>query len=141
MTMATKGTTTIEMEMFAALEGLVADTVRGTFYPSGLRPTDAVSEDAVLTCSNATAGQIQEGRARLNIYVPDIDNGGGNLVADKERLMELEAVDGAVVEKLNEAYTDYRFGLFQATEAMAVPGRDEHLVSIGIRFRLITFTD
>ena len=91
--MASKGTTTIEMDMYAALEELMGSTIRGTFYPSELRPIEANTEDAVLTCSNATAGQIQEGRARLNIYVPDINNGGASLVPDKARLMELEAID------------------------------------------------
>ena len=80
--MATKGLTTIEMEMYAALEELMGRTIKGTFYPSETRPLDADTEDAVLTVSNVTADQIQEGRARLNIYVPDIDNGGGSLVPD-----------------------------------------------------------
>lgn len=137
--MATKGLTTIEMEMYAALEELMGRTIKGTFYPSETRPLDADTEDAVLTVSNVTADQIQEGRARLNIYVPDIDNGGGSLVPDKARLMELEAVTDEVVEKLNEADTAYSFSLFQATATIAVPGKSEHFVNIGIQFKLITF--
>jgi len=82
--MANKGLTTIELEMYAALEGLMERTIKGTFYSSETRPLDANTEDAVLTVSNATAGQFQEGRARLNIYVPDIDIGGTSLVPDKE---------------------------------------------------------
>ena len=138
--MATKGQTTIEMEMYAALEELMGRTIKGTFYPSETRPLEADTEDAVLTVSNATAGQIQEGRARLNIYVPDIDNGGGSPVPDKERLVELEKTAGEVVEKLNEADTAYLFELFQAAETVAVPGKSEHFVNIGIQFRIATFT-
>lgn len=124
------------MEMYAALEELMGKTIKGTFYPSEVRPLEANTEDAVLTVSNATAGQIQEGRARLNIYVPDIDNGGGSLVPDKARLMELGKIADEVVEKLNEADTAYYFDLFQATATIGVPGKSEHFVNIGIHFRL-----
>lgn len=134
--MATKGQATIEMEMYAALEELMGKTIKGTFYPSEVRPLEANTEDAVLTVSNATAGQIQEGRARLNIYVPDIDNGGESLVPDKARLMELGKIADEVVEKLNEADTAYYFDLFQATATIGVPGKSEHFVNIGIHFRL-----
>lgn len=137
--MARKGQTTIEMEMYAALEELMGQTIKGTFYPSETRPLEANTEDAVLTVSNATADQIQEGRARLNIYVPDIDIGGESLVPDKARLMELEAITEQVVEKLNEADTAYQFDLFQATATIAVPDKGEHFVNIGIHFRLATF--
>lgn len=137
--MAKKGTTKIELEMYAALEELMGSTIQGTFYPSDLRPLDASTEDAVLTVSNATATQIQEGRARLNIYVPDIDNGGATLVPDKARLMELEELTDKVVETLNEADTTYIFDLFQATATIAVPGKSEHFLNIGIHFKLATF--
>lgn len=137
--MAKKGTTKIELELYAALEELMGSTIQGTFYPSDLRPLDANTEDAVLTVSNATASQIQEGRARLNIYVPDIDNGGATLVPDKERLMELEGLTDKVVETLNEADTAYIFDLFQATATIAVPGKSEHFLNIGIHFKLATF--
>lgn len=137
--MAKKGTTKIELEMYAALEELMGSTIQGTFYPSDLRPLDASTEDAVLTVSNATATQIQEGRARLNIFVPDIDNGGATLVPDKARLMELEELTDKVVETLNEADTAYIFDLFQATATIAVPGKNEHFLNIGIHFKLANF--
>lgn len=137
--MASKGTTTIEMDMYAALEELMGRTIQGTFYTSELRPIEAKTEDAVLTCSNATAGQIQEGRARLNIYVPDINNGGASLVPDKARLMELEAIDEQVLQTLNDSCTAYIFDKFQATTTIAVPERNEHFVNIGIHFKLATF--
>ena len=127
------------MDMYAALEELMGSTIRGTFYPSELRPIEAKTEDAVLTCSNATAGQIQEGRARLNIYVPDINNGGASLVPDKARLMELEAIDEQVLQTLNDSCTAYIFDKFQSTATIAVPERNEHFVNIGIHFKLATF--
>lgn len=139
--MARKGLTQIELEMYAALEELMGKTIKGTFYPSEVRPLEATTEDAVLTVSNATADQIQEGRARLNIYVPDINNGGESLVPDKGRLAELEAITDTVVEKLNEADTAYTFDLFQATATIAVPEKSEHFVNIGIHFKLATFSN
>lgn len=139
--MARKGLTQIELEMYAALEELMGNTIKGTFYPSEVRPLEATTEDAVLTVSNATADQIQEGRARLNIYVPDINNGGESLVPDKGRLAELEAITDTVVEKLNEADTAYTFDLFQATATIAVPEKSEHFVNIGIHFKLATFSN
>ncbi len=138
--MARKGLTQIELEMYSALEELMGNTIKGTFYPSEVRPLEATTEDAVLTVSSATADQIQEGRARLNIYVPDINIGGESLVPDKARLMELEGITELVVEKLNEANTAYTFDLFQATATVAVPGKSEHFVNIGIHFRLATFS-
>lgn len=138
--MARKGLTTIELEIYTALEELLGQTIKGTFYTSETRPLEATTEDAVLTVSNATADQIQEGRARLNIYVPDINIGGESLVPDKARLMELEGITELVVEKLNEADTAYTFDLFQATATVAVPGKSEHFVNIGIHFRLATFS-
>lgn len=128
------------MDMYAALEELMKRTIRGEFYSSDLRPTEANTEDAVLTCSNATAGQIQEGRARLSIYVPDINNRGARLVPDKTRLMELEAIDEQVLQTLNDSCTAYIFDKFQATATIAVPERNEHFVNIGIHFRLATFS-
>lgn len=139
--MARKGLTQIELEMYAALEELMGKTIKGTFYPSEVRPLEATTEDAVLTVSNATADQIQEGRARLNIYVPDINNGGESLVPDKGRLAELEAITDTVVEKLNEADTTYTFDLFQAAATIAVPEKSEHFVNIGIHFKLATFSN
>ncbi len=138
--MARKGLTQIELEMYAALEELMGNTIKGTFYPSEVRPLEATTEDAVLTVSNATADQIQEGEARLNIYVPDSNNGGESLVPDKERLAELEAIADTVVKKLNEADTAYTFNLFQAAATVAVPGKSEHFVNIVIHFRLATFS-
>lgn len=139
--MARKSTIRIELEMYSALEALMEQTIKGTFYSSGLRPDNAETEDAVLTVSNADAGQIEQGRARLNIFVPDINCGQPTKVADKARLDELAAIQDKVIETLNEADTDYLFDLFQATQIVAVPDKDEHFVNINISFRLVTFND
>nr|DAE23086.1 MAG TPA: hypothetical protein [Myoviridae sp. ctB3C22] len=139
--MAQKSTIEIELEMFRALEGLMAKSVKGTFYSSEMRPIEACTEDAVLTVSNGMPGQFEEGRARLNIYVPDIDCGQADKVADKDRLLELAKIDKTVLDTLNGADTDYLFDFFQTTAIVAVPGKSEHFVNIGIHFKLVTFNE
>ncbi len=139
--MAVKSTTAIELEMYAALQGLMGETIRGDFYPSGTRPASATTEDAVLTVSSAGADQIEEGTARINIYVPGIDNGGESLVQDKARHAELEAVGNEVVATLNAADTDYLFELKNAPTSIQVPGKEEWFVNIALNFRFITFNE
>lgn len=137
--MARKATSRIEQEMYDALEHFFDGKISGTFYPSDCRPADSVVEDAVLTVSNVTAEQIQEGRARINIYVPDIDNGSGRPVPDKRRLDALSALDELIVETLNNADTDYEFDLFKATETLNAEEIKQHFVNINIEFKYITF--
>lgn len=137
--MARKNTITIEQEMVAALGPFLSDIVSGSVYPSDCRPLNSKLEDAIIAVSSASAEQIQEGRARLNIYVPDIDNNSGRLVPDKERLEELAALDEEVVAVLNASNSDYEFDLFQATAAIADPDIKQHFVNINLEFKYITF--
>lgn len=139
--MAVKGTTEIELAMYAALEDTVKEMIHGDFYTSGTRPVTATKEDAVLTVSNAGASQIEEGRARINIYVPGIDNGGEGLVPDKDRLQTLEGQGGLIVKTLNEADTDYLFDLAQAPTSIQVPGKEQWFVNITLKFKYITFNE
>lgn len=137
--MARKNTITIEQEILTALEPLFAGRISGSLYPSDCRPLNSQLEDVVITVSSASAEQIQEGRARVNIYVPDIDNNSGRLVPDKERLEELAALDEKVLAVLNDADTDYDFDLFQATASIADPNIKQHFVNINLEFKYVTF--
>lgn len=137
--MARKSTARIELEMYEILEPFIVGKIKGVFYPSDCRPLDARTEDAVLTVSNASADQIQEGRARLNIFVPDIDNGSGRPVPDKARLDELSILDEAIIETLNAAGTDYLFDLFKATETVNADDIKQHFVNVNIEFKYVTF--
>lgn len=121
------------------MERLISSHIGGGFYPSDCRPAGTKAEDAVLTVSFASADQIQAGRAKLNIYVPDIDCGLGRAVPDKARIQELAQLDEAIIDTLNAADTDYLFDLSQATHAIADPEIEQHFVNINIEFRLITF--
>ncbi len=137
--MAIRSTAIIEQQMYEYLEGFMADKVSGGFYPSDCRPGNSTQEDAVLTVSYANASQIQAGRAKLNIYVPDIDCGSNRLVPNKARLQELTQLDEAVINTLNEADTDYLYYLSAATHTIGDPDIRQHFVNINIGFKLITF--
>lgn len=137
--MARKNTITIEHDIWTALAPMFEGKISGSLYPSDCRPLDSRLEDAVIAVSTTSAEQIQEGRARLNIYVSDIDNNSGRLVPDTLRLEELAALDEDVVATLNAADSDYEFDLFQATAVIADPEIKQHFVNINLEFRLITF--
>lgn len=154
--MARKGTPEIEQDIYDALEiffGVPSDgsgsgsgsgqpderPIRGALYQEGCRPLDSKAEDAVITVSTAGGGQIQEGKAKVNIYVPDIDNGSGLPVPDKGRIQELSALGEAVIQALNDADTDYEFTLDPAPKDYVNHENKQHFVSIGIAFQRITF--
>lgn len=137
--MARKSTIAIEQDIFNLLESFFFGKISGSFYPSDCRPSNSKLEDAILTVSKVSAEQIQNGRARINIYVPDIDNNSGRFVPDKERLQELASLDEEIVTILNEADTDYDFDLFQGTEIIADENINQHFVNINLGLKRITF--
>lgn len=137
--MARKATSRIEQEMYDALEHFFEGKISGKFYPGDCRPADSEVEDAVLTVSNATAERIQDGIARINIYVPDLDNGSGRPVPDKDRLIALSELDEQIIDVLNEADTDYEFDLAKGTETINAEAIKQHFVNITIEFNHVTF--
>ena len=137
--MARKATSRIEQEMYDALEHFFEGKISGKFYPSDCRPADSEVEDAVLTVSNATAEQIQDGIARINIYVPNLDNGSGRPVPDKDRLIALSELDEQIIDVLNESDTDYEFDLAKGTETINAEAIKQHFVNITIEFNHVTF--
>lgn len=149
--MARVSTITIGVQMYQALEAFIGKTITGTFYPPqaagsdggdvAVRGADATTEDAVLTVSGATAGQIQTGKARLNIYEQDIDCGLPNKVADTARLQAIAEKAEDLLTQLNGADTDYLFDLAQAPTAIAVPGKAEHFVNFTFSFKRITLNE
>lgn len=137
--MARKATSRIEQDMYDALEHFFEGKISGEFYPGDCRPADSGVEDAVLTVSNATAEQIQDGTARINIYVPDLDNGSGRPVPDKDRLIAVSELDEQIIDVLNEADTDYEFDLAKSTETINAEAIKQHFVNITIEFNHVTF--
>lgn len=137
--MARKTEIEIEEMVYNALEPFFVGKISGSLYKSGIRPLDSNLEDAVILVGNTNAEQIQTGRARIHIYVQDIDNGSGRLVPDKDRLTELSGITDEVITVLNGADLDYSFGLAQATGTLAEPEIKQHFVNISMEFDCITF--
>ena len=137
--MARKTTSQIEQAIYDALELFFEGKISGMLYKSGCRPLDSRLEDAVISVGSTSAEQIQTGRAKLNIYVSDIDNNSGSLVPDKERLTEFSLLTEDVLKILNESDTDYLFDLSGATETIAEPDINQHFVNINLEFDCITF--
>lgn len=135
-----KGTSQIEQEIFDVLESFFSGVIGGTVYMQGCRPLDAETEDVVIAVTSGTADQIQIGRARVNIYIPDIDNNSGSLVPNKERIQELERFDSAVVVALNTVlFEEYEFYLFAMTDTVKAEEINQHFVNIKLEFERITF--
>lgn len=131
----------IELDMFEALEGLMGNLIEGTFYTSETRPLDARTDDAVVSVSSVDANELQQGRARVNLFVQDIDNGGEAKVPNKGRLNELASRDQEVIDALNAGVKKFRFRRFAATKVRGVPTKDEHYVNIALTFKRVTFSN
>lgn len=126
--------------MYNALVDVFPGIIGGTLYKEGTRPIDATTEDAVIVVSGGDAEQVQTGRAHINIYVPDIDNGSGNLVVDKDRLTELSDCDETIVEALNNAlFAEYTFRLYKMTDTFAEADINQHFANVNLEFERITF--
>lgn len=81
--MGKKSALSIEDDIYNTLVDVLPCIIKGALYKKGTRPLDSSSEDAVIAISGGDSEQIQTIRAHINIYVPDINNGTGNLVEDK----------------------------------------------------------
>ncbi len=138
--MAKKSAIRIEKDIYDVLVNALSGIIGGTVYKEGCRPLNATTEDAVVIVSGGDAEQIQTGRAHVNIYVPDIDNGNGNFVEDKERLTELSDHDATIVEALNEClFEEYSFRLYSMTETFSEPDIHQNFVNVNLEFDRITF--
>ena len=134
----------IEQFVYDALAPLLSKeqgngVISGDLYPEDCRPLDSKDEDAVIGVGTGFADQIQSGRVRLNIYVPDIDNGSGRKVKDKGRCEELSRLDSQIVQLLNAADTDYLWKLFQTTATISDPEIEQHFVNVNLQFERVTF--
>ena len=131
----------IEQFIYDALAPLLAkearqeDVINGDLYPEDCRPMDSDKEDAVIAVGEGFPEQIQTGRARLNIYVPDIDCGFGRKVKDKERCQQVASLAGEVLRLLNAASDQFLWTLFRTTATIADPDIEQHFVNINLSFK------
>lgn len=131
----------IEQFIYDALAPLLAKGVReeevitGDLYPEDCRPLDSRLEDAVIAVADGFPDQIQTGRARVNIYVPDIDCGFGRKVKDKGRCQQVASLDKEIVRLLNAASDQYYWRMFRNTATFAEPDIEQHFVNVNLSFK------
>jgi len=138
--MMTKTNEEIEQFVYDALAPLLSkeqntDVISGDLYPEDCRPLDSKLEDAVIAVGEGLPDQIQTGRVRVNIYIPDIDCGFGRKVKDKERCEAVSALDKSIVDLLNAASNQYIWKLFRTTATFAEPDIEQHFVNINLSFK------
>lgn len=116
----------------------LASAVKGSVYKSGMRPLNALTEDVVINVLSGTALQIQDGVVNINTFVPDIDNGSGNIVWNTKRCREIETIAGEWIDSI-EDFDGYRLTLDEMIRTMPYEDNKQHFVNIRLKFDYTTF--
>lgn len=124
-----------EQMFFISLYDELKAHIRGDIYPSGCRPYDSKSEDAVISISTLTATQVQEGILVINIFVPNLDNGSRRLVPDRKRLHELSTYANGIIDFLRQS--SMKFEHYSAPQIIENENGTEYFVNIMIKFNTI----
>ncbi len=129
----------IQHEIYTLLQGsALALSVTGDVYKNGYRPRDSKLEDIVVTFTQSTAAQIQDGVVTVNIYVPDVDpRSDGTWVEDGERTAELERGLLTWLEGIDRSTTELRLTPQQPPFTMADETALQHFVTLRIRFQYL----
>lgn len=128
----------IESDVFAIIsQSALKTAITGTIYKEGMRPLSSVAEDAIVAFMTGLDGQIQTGALNLNIYVPDIDNGGGQFVKNGSRSRALEIIANTIIQGLKPGA--YRFSLGATIQTIPAEGTSQHFINCKIKFQLATF--
>ena len=134
-----KGKTQIEHDVYTSLVGFFEGKIAGQLYMSETRPRDSKQEDAVIVAGAPSGEQLQKGRVRILIFVPDIDNGSGRPTPDLARLLELEPLGQQIIDTLHESLPDYSFEFLTTPYPGSNPGSTEHFVNINLQYLRKTF--
>lgn len=127
----------IEQDVYDMLKVELKSMITGNVYKHGCRPVDANTEDAVISVSDASSEQIQQGNIQINIYVPDIGD-----APDKTRLTELSEKHEYLCDLMNILATDeYNFDPGRSARVYEEPDIHQHFVNLEIEFERITFND
>lgn len=128
----------IESDIYKIIaQSALKTSITGKIYKEGMRPVSSQEEDAVIAFMTGLDGQIQTGALNLNIYVPDIDNGGGQLVKNGSRSRELEILANTILQELKPGA--YRFSLGAIIQTLPAEGIFQHFINCKIKFQLTTF--
>lgn len=125
--------------MYGAVQPFLEDKISGTTYYPRTRPQDSGKEDAVLYYNGSSMEQQQRGRARIAVFVADIDNNTGRKVPDVPRLDEIESLADSLLSLLNDADTDYLWELDSAPFRIPEQQTHETALNFNFRFRIINY--
>ncbi len=129
----------IQDEIYRMLKGSgLEQSVSGGVYKNGYRPRDSRLEDIVVTFSQSTAGQVQDGIVTVNVYIPDVDPyTSGVWVEDGERTAEIERALLAWLDGIDRSATDLRLEASQPPFTMEDHASRQHFVTLRVRFRYL----
>ena len=137
--MSIKGENKVIQDVYNALESYFAGKISGSLYPKDCRPLNSKLEDAIISGVNSTADQIQEGTIKLNVYVPDIDNGTKRNVPNISRLQAIEDLSESIISTLCSSSAEYKFYQGMSPASINDPEVNQHFINFDIKFNRITF--
>ena len=95
------------------------------------RRKDSKSEDCIISVLDSDSKQIQDSIVNVNVYVPNIDNGGESL----ENIPRTEVLAKICEEALKYVYGDGFFISLEKQRILPVNGKDEHVINNRIRYK------
>lgn len=127
----------IEADVYSIIQASsLKNIVKGSIYKSGQRPPNAKTEDAVVSFLTGREGDIQTGVVLVNIYVPDIDSGAGNITKDIARCRELGIAANQFIQGIESS--EYWFYLDSTIQTFKAEETGQHFVNARIRFHYLT---
>ena len=116
-------------------DSALSSMISGAVYRAGYRPRDSRAEDAIVTFTAGTVGEVEKGVVTVNIYVPDIDPyENGVLVEDGARTDELEQAAVEWVQTLTAEKSDYKFKLSKTIYTEADRDTKQHFVVVILEY-------
>lgn len=130
----------IEQDIFALLQGsAAAQSLSGAVYLEGTRPADSTLEDAVVRFTGSADGQIQQGSAEIEIYIPDRNDAPGGSRKNVERCAQVEESAQSWVDALRAGRSEYHFSLAETIRTRRDETRPQHGVLIKLNFKRPSF--
>ena len=116
-------------------DSALSSMISGAVYRAGYRPRDSRAEDAIVTFTAGTVGEVEKGVVTVNIYVPDIDPyENGVLVEDGVRTDELEQAAAEWVQTLTAEKSDYKFKLSKTIYTEADRDTKQHFIVVILEY-------
>ncbi|MFV0536837.1 MAG: hypothetical protein ACK5M3_05615 [Dysgonomonas sp.] len=105
--------------------------IKGTLYREGNRPKDADTEDAVVSFKTGLDGQFQDGEIVINVYVPNL-NQGGVIKKDITRCRQI----GNLIMQIVKSFTDSEYLIYLINIPQSFESEDiqQHFVNARIGF-------